>query len=53
MGTKTDAARKWRNERTFEILISKFSPNYMLYILGLTHFFGFWPFSKICPCESY
>ena len=28
MGTETDAARKWRNERTFEILILKFSPNY-------------------------
>ena len=35
VGTETDAARNWRNEGTCEILILKFSPNYMLYILGI------------------
>ena len=35
MGTETDAAGKWRNERTCEILILLFSPNYMLHTLGI------------------
>jgi hypothetical protein len=51
MGTKTDAARKWRNERTFDILFQN-SPLIICYIyFGLIIFLDFDHCLKFVPVE--